>query len=219
MNTTNKSQALAVMAEAFKASNFTAEAFTVGITGTLGEGGTIWTTAQALYPGSVWDAAFSQVTFEDGSAVEYIRHPDSMFSTTYKAVGPLPLDAFQAPQVAQETRSDLELAQYLLEQVKDYWTAQDGRLLVNFQEKGVWRMLPGVETLEWEKRETLVLMPVAGLLVQYATIEQAYQWLQCSLTNSYCLECLGISPNHPDAAKLIESLEARFRELLKLGNE
>lgn len=219
MITKNQSQALAVMAEAFKASNFTAEAFAVGIVGTIGEGGTIWTTAQALYPGSYYSAAFAQVSLPDGSAIEFIRDPVSLFSTTYKAVGPLSQDALQGSQVPQETRSDLELAHYLLSEFKDYWTAQDGRLLVNFQEKGVWRMLPGVESLEWDKREALVLMPVAGLLIQYATIEQAYKWFTCSLTNSYCLECLGISPNHPDAAKLIEALETRFTELLKLGDE
>lgn len=90
-----QSQAQAVMAEAFKASQLPANAFAVGIKGNIGEGGAIWLAAQALYPGSVWDAAFAQISFEDGSAIEFIRDPGSTFTTTYKAIGPLPLEAFE----------------------------------------------------------------------------------------------------------------------------
>ncbi|MNC06538.1 hypothetical protein D3C87_1455360 [compost metagenome] len=101
-----QSQAVATMAKAFEASQFPVSSFTVGIKGTLSEGGAIWLAAQALYPGSVWEAAIAQVTFPDGSAIAYIRAPGSLYSTTYKAVEPLPADSGTLPQVKPVTRWD-----------------------------------------------------------------------------------------------------------------
>ena len=86
MTSNKQSQALAVMAKAFEASQFKGDT----IKGTISDGGAIWLAAQALYPDSVWEAAIAQITFKDGSAIEFGRVPGSTFATIYRAVGPLP---------------------------------------------------------------------------------------------------------------------------------
>jgi hypothetical protein len=204
-----KSQALQTMAKAFEACGFKGDT----IKGTMSEGGSIWLAAQALYSDSVWNPLLSQVTFADGSAIEYVRDPGSMFSTTYKAI-PAPVTA----QVAPETRNDLTLAKYLLDEVKDYATAQDGALLVNFHDKGVWRMLPGTDSGNWEERETLVHVPTGARFIPYATIAQAYEWLTTPEQTAYCRNVLSISPNDSKASFLVDKLERRFTELLKMGD-
>lgn len=201
-----KSQALQTMAKAFDGCGFKGDT----IKGTMSEGGSIWLAAQALYPASVWNPVLSQVTFPDGSAIEYARDPGSMFSTTYKA---LPVPA----QAAPETRDDVTLAKYLLDEIKDYATAQDGGLLVNFHERGVWRMLPGTDSGKWEERLTLVHVPTGARLIPYATMAQAYEWLTSTEQTAYCIGVLSISPNDSKASFLVDKLERRFAELLKIG--
>lgn len=127
--------------------------------------------------------------------------------------------AVKAPQVAQETRSDIELATMLLDDGKDYWTAQDGRLLVNFHDKGVWRMVAGCEDLEWSQRETLVMHLLPRHRIIYATSAQAYEWLATSEQYTYCIDTLEISAHDANADYLVNKFEARLTEILKLESE
>jgi hypothetical protein len=125
--------------------------------------------------------------------------------------------AANAPQVAQETRSDTELATMLLDEWKDYATTKDGRLLVNFQDKGVWRMIPGGET--WEERETLVMHLMPRHRIMYATSAQAYEWLATSEQYTYCIDTLEISAHDVNADYLVNKFEARLTEILKLEGQ
>lgn len=76
------SQAKQVLAKAFEAAAFTGYT----MVGTISEGGAIFIAAQAMFQGVTWDMTFAQLDFPDGSAIEYIRDPSSMYRTTYKAV-------------------------------------------------------------------------------------------------------------------------------------
>lgn len=126
-------------------------------------------------------------------------------------------NAQEDPQAPQETRTDLELANFLLDNAKDYCTTKDGRVLINFHDKGVWRMIPGGET--WAERETLVMHLLPKHRIIYATIAQAYEWLQTSEKFTYCIDELEISAHAANADFLVNKLEDRFLELLKLDGE
>ncbi|MDX9668727.1 hypothetical protein [Pseudomonas sp. P8_250] len=119
-------------------------------------------------------------------------------------------------KVVPEVRTNSEIAEMLFNDCKDYWTNKDGRLLVNFQDKGVWLMRAGAEELVYDDRECLVMLPTGQAAINYATVQQAYVWLSGSFTD-YSYEVLGISPKYPNAEKLVYDLERRFQELLKSG--
>lgn len=196
-------QALQAMAKAFEGTTFKGDT----LIGTIADGGAIWTTAQALFPGCTWNIDASEINFADGSFVTFGRHPDSMFQTTYKAFG--------VPVMVQETRTNAEIAKDMLDRCQDYAETADGRLLVSFQEFGVWLMAPGCETMTWEARESLVMLPFGANMIYYVSDTHAYKWLASTTQTAYCLDVLSISANDPNASSLVEALEKRFIELLK----
>jgi hypothetical protein len=147
-----------------------------------------WVQVADVQTGNVWD-------YEDGKWSASTVNPE---------VG----------NVVAEVQTTSELAEMLFAECKDYCTNNDGRLLVNFQEKGVWLMRAGADELLWSDRECLVMLPTGRAAVNYATLEQAYIWLAGTF-NDYSYEVLGVSVNHPDADKLVYDLERRFQELLK----
>lgn len=82
-------QAQAVMVETIKRYALTApQAENFTITGTMAEGGALWTVAQELYPDAKWLEYHANIEFADSSKIQFVRDPSSMFSTTYKVVGP-----------------------------------------------------------------------------------------------------------------------------------
>lgn len=52
------------------------------------EGGALWLNAQKMYPGASWSDRYLKITFPDGSAIRFVRAPDSLMNTTYVAVQP-----------------------------------------------------------------------------------------------------------------------------------
>lgn len=76
------SQAKQVFAKVFEAAAFTGDT----MVGTISEGGAIFIAARAMFEGVKWDMIFAQLDFADGSSIQYIRDPSSMYRTTYKAV-------------------------------------------------------------------------------------------------------------------------------------